>query len=183
MKESDLEIIINILRPFFRQARIYNALKIIGREDISGFEKWLEIELLIYLSEQKDYERNSQWNLEMDKRKSSKNHKLLDIGIRKKGHKKNKYIGIELKCNNNMDACINGMIKDCIKLTQLKGSANKKTRSLFFVGIHPKEDVNLIRKTINKYLYKQYGDSPVKSDYQLLKNYSITYTNYSYSII
>jgi len=52
--QKDLEFLTSIIRPFFKQAHIKKTLVVILEEEITGWEKWLQIEFAAYLRGHKD---------------------------------------------------------------------------------------------------------------------------------
>ena len=117
-QKDDLDKIGDVLFDFFRCSRIVKSLEDMHEVGISGWEKWWQIELAIYLA---NADSIAEWDMEhpfdTDKRTSLKQNRMaLDIGFRIKRHNKNEWLFVELKQNNNYIACINNMCKDVEKV-------------------------------------------------------------------
>ena len=116
--KDDLDKIGEVLLDFFETKRIQASLTSIHRLGISGWEKWWQTELAIYLS---DAEKIAEWDMEhpfdVDKRKGlAQSRMALDIGFRLKRHAKEEWHFVELKQDNDYKKCIDKMCRDADKV-------------------------------------------------------------------
>lgn len=135
--KSDLKIVRNIMDGFLSQPHIKKGLNQISELGITGWEKWWQIELAIYIDEYPDIE---EWDIEhafdVDGRKVQKTTLFVDFGFTMKGWNK-QYSFIELKQNEDFKKCIDNMFKDAEKYELLKSESNDGVakRSVFVVGL------------------------------------------------
>ncbi len=116
--KDDLDKIGNVLLDFFETKRIREALSEIHEIGISGWEKWWQTELALYLA---NAESIAEWDMEhpfdADLRKGlTQTRMALDIGFRLKRHAKNEWHFIELKQDNDYKKCIDKMCRDADKV-------------------------------------------------------------------
>ena len=134
--QKDLEFLRAVIRPFFKQAHIKKTLIAIFEEEISGWEKWLQIELATYL---RGHDAVKNWGREvqhkLDKR-VAKNKKscAVDFVI----HQKHKHsnLALEVKQGKRMVGCVQGMLRDLLKVNKIKNS-QFESRGVWCLGIHP----------------------------------------------
>jgi len=186
MPESNFEFVCQLLGKFFKRSRVTKALDAIYKEKITGWEKWFEIELALYFSNCDDLsESKTQFTLESDNRKTSKNKFIPDFGLRRKNYAKNKFIIIELKCNKVTKKCIKGMLEDLQKFYKIKNrqKKEKQMRSFFVVGVHKKENKPNVIETIISVMKNNRKYQNLDVDYKAIKSRKITGTNYSFTLI
>ena len=124
--EDDLDKIADVLLAFFKIKRISETLTMIHRFEVTGWEKWWQVELALFLS-QSD-EMIAEWDMEhlfdTDRRTNlAQNRMALDIGFRLKRHNKDSWYFVELKQADDYRVCIDRMCKDVDKVL----SARKKS--------------------------------------------------------
>lgn len=124
-QNEDIDNIGNVIFDFFKTKRIKESLDSIHELKITGWEKWWQTELAIYLA---NSESIAEWDMEhpfdTDKRtKLNQEYMALDIGFRLKNHSRTDWLFVELKQDNDYRICIDKMCKDAIKVF----SARKKS--------------------------------------------------------
>ena len=115
---DDLDKIGDVVLDFFKTKRIRESLRAIHELKISGWEKWWQTELAIYLA---NAQTIAEWDMEhpfdTDKRTSlAQNRMALDIGFRLKNHRRDGRLFVELKQDDDYRRCIDKMCKDVEKV-------------------------------------------------------------------
>jgi dsDNA-binding SOS-regulon protein len=118
-KKDDLDKISEVLLEFFKTQRIVDSLDAIHKYELSGWEKWWQTELALFLAHADHL--ISEWDMEhpfdTDKRtRLSQSRMALDIGFRLKRHSKDEWHFIELKQANEYKKCIDRMASDANKV-------------------------------------------------------------------
>lgn len=118
IQKNDLDQIGEVLLDFFKTPRIRDSLDEIHQVGITGWEKWWQTELAMYLS---SAEIIAEWNMEhpfdVDRRKRLVQSRMaLDIGFRLKRYAKDEWHFIELKQHNDYKLCIDKMCRDADKV-------------------------------------------------------------------
>ena len=121
--EDDLDKIANVLLEFFDNKRVVEALDKVHEFGVSGWEKWWQVELALFLSHADD--TIADWDMEhpfdTDRRtKLAQSRMALDIGFRLKRHAKDQWYFVELKQADDYRACIDRMCKDANKVFSAK---------------------------------------------------------------
>lgn len=129
--KDDLDKISNVLFAFFRNKRISDSLTSFHELEITGWEKWWQTELALFLSQADGI---ADWVIEhpfdVDGRsRSSKLRMSLDIGFRLKHHSTSDWHFVELKQDNDYKRCIEKMCTDADKVF------TARTRSFDNLGI------------------------------------------------
>jgi hypothetical protein len=118
-KKDDLEKIGDVLLDFFKTQRIRDTLDAIHKFGVSGWEKWWQTELALYLAsaEQTIAEWDMEHPFDTDKRtRLAQSRMALDIGFRLKRHAKGDWHFVELKQHDDYRQCIDRMCKDAEKI-------------------------------------------------------------------
>lgn len=118
-KKDDLEKISDVLTEFFKTQRIVESLDAIHKYELSGWEKWWQTELALFLAHADHL--ISEWDMEhpfdTDRRTRLEQSRMaLDIGFRLKRHAKDEWHFVELKQANDYRKCIDRMAKDADKV-------------------------------------------------------------------
>jgi hypothetical protein len=118
VKNNDLDKIGDVLLNFFETKRIRESLDAIHQFGVSGWEKWWQTELAIYLA---SAESIAEWDMEhpfdTDRRTGLAQARMaLDIGFRLKRHARDEWHFVELKQDNDYKRCINKMCRDADKV-------------------------------------------------------------------
>lgn len=139
--DADFTFTFDLLSGFFKQSRVQRALKAIAETDISGWEKWWQIELCLYASEHEDV---GDWDMEepfFTDRRSEREKDIIavDFCFRRKKHSCDSMIFLELKQNIDWKLCINNMMRDAEKInrSQIRSHNNAKIRNFFVAGVYP----------------------------------------------
>lgn len=118
-KKDDLDKIGDVLLGFFETQRIRETLDSIHKCRVSGWEKWWQTELALYLANADNL--IAEWDMEhpfdTDKRtRLSQSRMALDIGFRLKRHAKDEWHFVELKQDDDYRKCIDKMCMDAEKV-------------------------------------------------------------------
>lgn len=175
--KQDFEFITSLTSEFLQRAHIKKTLKAINDCEMSGWEKWLQIELSAFLETRDDIRawwRESSY--EIDKRVAeSRKSCAVDFLIHQKW--KQSHMALELKQVNSPTACIQGMIKDKKKIETIK-TAKYDIRSVWCLGVHRAIESDEVKR-----LAAYYGSklkSPVNS--KLLVTERIGYSPYMFTV-
>lgn len=138
--EADFEFTLTLLDAFFKQRQIRTALAMIADKDISGWEKWWQIELAMFLSE---YEHVAEWDMEEPfftdlRRHTSQDFMAIDLCFRRKGHSTGRLIFLELKQDPDWKRCVANMLSDAEKVysAQSISLSGAEIRNFFLAGIY-----------------------------------------------
>jgi hypothetical protein len=140
---TDQEFIHSLTQDFFRTKRIRETLALIADCEISGWEKWLQIELARHYNSRDDVKA---WDREvryaLDRRSTARAATAIDFLI----HQKHKHspLGIELKQVKSPRACVKAMLKDKKKVWNIKWSQDN-LRDVWCIGVHNAEDPKRVR--------------------------------------
>ena len=153
--EADFYFVRDQISDFFDSGSIQNALQTIDEVGITGWEKWWQVELAIWLS---DHEDIGDWVMEepffTDLRlKSKKDSIAIDIGFRMKGYSTDEMLFLELKQNNDWRRCIENMLIDVEKVesAQVQSIESKvRIRNFFVVGVYLTDDIS--KREIHDYI-------------------------------
>lgn len=175
---KDFKFIISIMNGFVKQTSIQNKLNIIEECSITGWETWFQIEFASYLDNHQDI---SEWKREgqylVDKRKCKYKSKMaVDFEIRQKNTKRDTFIALELKQHLRASTCIKNMLDDVLKVNAAKQS-HARFRSFWNIGIHQKENKNIIKEKIAKNVEEK---NMTMHDYIEIRY--IPNTNFAYTI-
>ncbi len=116
---DDLDKIADVLLEFFDNKRVIEALDKVHKFGVSGWEKWWQVELALFLSHAD--EKIAEWDMEhpfdTDRRtKLAQTRISLDIGFRLKRYAKDHWYFVELKQADDYRVCIDRMCKDAKKV-------------------------------------------------------------------
>lgn len=153
----------DILKPFFAEPRIIDVLKTLKNYDWAGWEKWLQIEMLHFLTK---HEKISAFSKELKFKKKAKQEKniFVDLGFKIKGTHGEELILVEIKRKKSLKPCLNESLKDAEKIKTIPKSSfneldkdiNYSPRSAWVLGffhsseITEKDILNII-ETDSKY--------------------------------
>lgn len=148
--KKDLDKIRSLIIDFFKSRKIINSLNSIHELGITGWEKWWQTELAIYLG---NSDNVSEWDMEhrfkIDKRTTkSKDYVSLDLGFRLKNHRKEDWYFLELKQHNDFHQCFRKMCKDIdlVISTRKHSSGGLTNRYLVCAGIFLRKDEHEVKK-------------------------------------
>lgn len=178
--EADFDFTWDVLVEFLNQRGIQRALAAIHECGATGWEKWWQIELAVFLS---DHEDIGDWNMEegflTDRRTSiEKDSIAVDLCFRRKKQSTDSMIMLELKQDPDWKRCINNMFRDAQKVFRsqsrsLKGSA---VRSFFVAGIYLSES----KSAVHDYIAERADQLEI--DWELMDTKFIAGTDYSLTV-
>ena len=152
--DADFEFVVDLLAEFFSRKRIQNTLVQIWDTEVTGWEKWWQIELAMFLDEHEDI---TEWNMEeefhTDLRTSvTKDFMALDICFRRKRFVANHFVFLELKQDLDWKRCIGSMLSDAEKFgtSKTRSIEGKQVRSFWLVGVHPGDSKSEVRDYIEE---------------------------------
>jgi hypothetical protein len=138
--EADFDFTVGIVTAFFGQGRIRRSLAAIAETEVTGWEKWWQIEFAMFLSE---HDEVAEWDIEeeflTDRRCAvTKDFVAADISFRRKKHALDRLIILELKQDFEWKRCIANMLSDAQKIhtVQSRSLSGAAIRSFFVVGVY-----------------------------------------------
>jgi hypothetical protein len=104
---------------FFRTKRVEESLTLLTQFGVSGWEKWWQAELAIFLAQSDGI--IAEWDMEHPfdtdlRTRLTQTRMSLDIGFRLKRHAKDQWYFVELKQADDYRRCIDRMSKDADKV-------------------------------------------------------------------
>ena len=174
--KDDLNFLKELANEFFQQTEIVNKLNQFIKNQIKGWEIWLQVEFAVFLFNHpnvSEIEREKRY--ELDKRISKdKSICSIDFLIRQKF--KQSAIPLEIKQHENASNCIRYMLKDIEKYEKVKGSSATTGRSLWCLGVHPTVEEDYLKRLIDDNKFRE-----IHPDYVFSKN--IEGTSFSFTLI
>ncbi len=133
---QDFDFVCGLLDKFCADTRVRSVLKKIGSHDLTGWEKWIQVEFAIFLHDHDDVaDFCREYEYQLDQRKANRAKAYADFSFRKKGMSKDVKIILEFKANRKLRACIDGMVADWNKIECVRAS-DDDIRSFWVVGFH-----------------------------------------------
>ena len=174
---QDLTFLDSLFSAFFKRKAIKDTLAAIREDSIRGWEKWLQIELAVYLRKHKEVKawgRETQYLL--DKRVAKVRSKCaIDFIIHQT--RKHSHLAVEIKQLNATKSCIDRMLRDMRKMNKIRGS-EFDIRSVWCLGIHNATDADEVLRKVGYYA----GELQVEIDPKLVVTRPIGRTGYSYTL-
>lgn len=174
---KDFEFITSFSSEFLQRAHIKKTLKAINDSGMTGWEKWLQIELAAFLEARADIKawwRESSY--ELDKRVAeSRKRCAVDFLVHQKW--KQSHVALEVKQINSPTACVQGMIRDKKKIQSIK-SAKYDIRSAWCLGVHRVIEPDEVERLVIYYGSKL--KAPVNQ--KLLLTERIGYSPYMFTV-
>ncbi|MEK6762975.1 MAG: hypothetical protein AABY96_09690 [Nitrospirota bacterium] len=173
----------SLLDAFFKQSQIQTVLAMIADKDISGWEKWWQIELALFLSEHDDV---AEWDMEEPfftdlRHDTSQDSLAIDLCFRRKRHSTERLIFLELKQDQDWKRCVANMLSDAEKVysAQSKSVFDAEIRNFFLAGIYisPNES----KAEIHDYIEKVTESRDV--EWELMETRFIANTPYSFTLL
>ncbi len=173
----DLEFLNTLAEEFFKQMHIRKTLMVIREENISGWEKWLQIEFSVFL---RKYEEVKSWGREspytLDQRIAKAQQKCaVDFIIHQK--RKHSQLALELKQIDSPVSCIVAMLKDIKKMWSIRTS-EFDIRSVWCLGVHNEDSFESIHRNI---VY-QAGVQNIEIQPKMIVSKKIGKTGYGFTI-
>ena len=179
--EADFEFTLAVLDSFFAQKRIRTALAKIAETDVSGWEKWWQIELALFLS---DHEDVAEWDMEepffTDRRRHTSQDMLaIDLCFRRKRQSSERFIFLELKQDQDWKRCVSHMMSDAEKVycAQTKSLSNTRIRSFFLAGVYP----SIPKAAIHDYIEEIAEGRQV--EWEIMETRFIANTPFSFTLV
>ena len=137
---SDLNTLrIDIFWLFFDQPKVKKMLKYFHENEMMGWEKWLQFELLSYLDSSSKVKRKSvkkEVPLNSDGRKpGSRSSMRVDIEFRLANKQGSQKILLELKCSRIVASLHRNILSDIKKIKTLLPTDKLNLRSVWVLGI------------------------------------------------
>ncbi len=177
-----LEYTYRLFEDFFSRKRIQRSFAMIDEVNVSGWEKWWQIEFALFLSDDDDI---AEWDMEVEfhtdlRKEKKKNYIAIDVSFRPKGLAKDKFIFLELKQNKDYVTCLRNMLLDAEKVfnSHSKSLDGVKIRDFFVVGMYPSVE----KKKITDCLMEIQKDYDVEVEKTEIKTKFIPNTDYSFTI-
>lgn len=144
---TDFAFVTRITEGFFAKKAIKDTLGTISEFEISGWEKWIQIEFAKFCKshpEITDWGRELRYELD---RRSSKVRASCAIDFLIQQKYKHSPFAIEIKQKNSPRACINSMLRDKAKLRNIKYS-NDDLRGVWCIGVHNAESIDVVENLV-----------------------------------
>lgn len=175
--KKDFDFIASLASDFFQRAHIKKTLRAIDESAMTGWEKWIQIELAAFLEGRDDIKawwRESGY--ELDGRVAASRRKCaVDFLVHQKW--KQSHMAVELKQVNSPTACVQGMLKDKKKIQGIK-SAKYDIRSVWCVGVHRVAEPDEVLRLVAYYGSKL--KFPINA--KLLHTERIGYSSYMFTV-
>ena len=179
--EQDFDFTVKVLTAFFARARIQSTLQGVFETGATGWEKWWQIELAMFLSE---YDDVSEWNMEevflTDLRTSTTKERMaIDVCFRRKRYATNHFVFLELKQDRDWKCCIANMLRDAEKFSasHKRSESGLQVRSFFLVGVYPSEDKAEVHNHIERAAESR------NIDWEFMETRFIPNTDYSFTVV
>jgi hypothetical protein len=179
--ERRCETSVDLLATFFSRKRIQNTLAGIWDTEATGWEKWWQIELAMFLS---DHEDIAGWNMEEEfhtdlRTSTSKDFMAIDICFRRKGFAANHFVFLELTQDRDWKRCIGNMLRDAEKFGagKTRSIGGKQVRSFWLVGVHPGDS----KAEVHDYIESVASRRDV--DWRAMKTRFIAGTPYAFTVV
>lgn len=175
--KHDFEFIARLAEEFFRRPHVKRILSAIEECKMTGWEKWLQIELSAFLDSHTGvtaWWRESKYDLDQRVLESRKKC-AVDFLIQEKW--KQSHMALELKQINSANGCVKSMIQDKKKIAAIK-SVKYDIRSVWCLGVHRTADPAEVHR-----LTAYHADKlNTEISYKRVICKSIGKTDYSYTI-
>ncbi|MGC8495570.1 MAG: hypothetical protein ACP5SH_28000 [Syntrophobacteraceae bacterium] len=151
---DDFRFVCRILAEFCDQRRIIETLKSIHDLSITDWEKWLQVEIMVFLRTHSDVRSiQKEYRYQCDKRKTYHTNVYADIYFERQYTNRDVGIVLELKTHNHTATCIDRMICDRQKIEKLR---TNNIRSFWVVGFHLKDEKSPM--VLKQYICNQLND-------------------------
>jgi hypothetical protein len=144
---TDFAFMTRVSQGFFAKKVIKDTLSLISECEISGWEKWIQIEFAKYCNshaEITDWGRELRYKLD---RRSSKTKASCAIDLLIKQKHKHSPLALEIKQQRSAKGCIKSMLRDKAKLRKVKWSEDD-LRGVWCLGVHAAESPDSIKNLV-----------------------------------
>lgn len=178
IEARDLEFLTELSTEFFAQRSIRRTLQVIGAQNISGWEKWLQVEFAAFIH---DHENVKAWSREApyatDQRiEKARTRCAVDFIVHQKY--KQRHLALEIKQVKSVSRCTRAMVEDITKMLAIRRS-EFDIRCVWCLGVHQDAtDSEVLRKL------KYHADElrlPLSPS--LVATRSIGRTGYAFSLV
>lgn len=152
----------------------------IHETEVSGWEKWWQVELALYLN---DHDDVADWNMEerffTDLRRSvEKDSIAIDLCFRRKRCSKDSMIYLELKQDADWKRCMDKLLRDALKVSdaQTRSQEGDAVRSFFVAGIYP----SIPKVEVHDYVEKRLEELAI--DWDVMDTKFISNTPYGFTM-
>lgn len=147
---KDLEFLTALSEEFFGQRSLRRTLSVIEGQEISGWEKWLQVEFAAFIH---DHENVKAWSRETpyttDQRiEKARQRCAVDFIVHQKF--KQSHLALELKQVNSVKRCAKAMIEDIKKMRAIRKS-EFDIRSVWCLGVHTAASADDVRRELTYY--------------------------------
>lgn len=145
--KKDFEFLTGLVQDFFAKKSIKDTLSTISEFEISGWEKWIQIEFAKFCKSHEDItEWGRELRYELDRRLSKdKSSCAIDFLIKQKH--KHSPLALEIKQQRSPSGCIKAMLRDVEKLRKIKYSQDD-LRGVWCVGVHGLEAPETVKRLV-----------------------------------
>jgi len=144
---TDFAFITRLTQSFVATKTVKSTLGTISEFDISGWEKWIQIEFAKFCkshAEITEWGRELRYELDM---RSSKASASCAIDFLVKQKHKHSPLAIEIKQQRSPRGCINSMLRDKAKLKRIRLSTND-LRGVWCIGVHNVESAEVVANLV-----------------------------------
>lgn len=151
MEKRDFEFLKEVTGAFFKN-RIAYRIQSFRESNITDFEKWLQVELALHMSQMSkkpEVKREHPVSFHRGKaRRESRKGMKIDFCIRPHGCLIDWFILLEVKQKWSVQECVTNMVKDLQKVYKGRDS-EKAARSFWSLGVHQYENRNRVIEKVN----------------------------------
>lgn len=178
--EADFNFTFDLLSGFFAQGRIQRALDAIAETGASGWEKWWQIELVLYAS---DHEDVGDWDMEEPfftdlRTQQKKDFIAVDLCFRRKKCSRDSMVFVELKQSEDWKRCIENMMRDAEKVygSHTRSHNNISMRNFFVAGVYPR----VSKAEVHDYVMER--SEELEIDVEMVDSKFIANTPYAFTL-
>jgi hypothetical protein len=150
VEKRDFEFLKKVTSSFFKN-RIASRIQSFRDSDITDFEKWLQVELVLFMfkmTKRPEVKREHPVSFHRGKAKGvAQKGMRIDFCIRPHGCSTDWFILLEVKQKWSVQECITHMVKDLNKIYMGRDS-EKSARSFWSLGVHQYEDRRAVEQKV-----------------------------------
>ena len=173
---NDFDFVVGLKREFFAQRKIQLLLATMEKNGTTAWETWWQVEFARFLYGHQDkHDWTREHHIEIDHaRVTEKDGLIADFMIKPRHHAMARSILLELKQSDSVKTCITNMAKDIRKVDKTKSGAIDQ-RSFWVVGVHPRENKQVVRRTVKR-VATSYGIKIFDVHTRFILNTGLAYT-------
>lgn len=145
--KADFEFVQGLVQDFFASRHLRRTLVAIEADEISGWEKWLQIELAQFFREHdqiKAWWRESSYKLD---RRVAQSRTQCAVDFLLHQARKQSHMALEVKQVDSVNNCVAGMLLDRRKISRIRGGVYD-IRSVWCLGIHKAASQDEVRRKL-----------------------------------